>query len=429
MADNLGIMLTELPEAESISDNDLFYLVKENNSEKVKAKTIKDSLLGDFYGEASGNPASFADGASAGLAKCITEIVPKQAGSGTPSPTNVRAISGYTAVKVDVAGKNLSRVNTGTNNVVVAHCIAGQTYTFSIRNQGNCGFNLKKSNSAGEQIASQDASTSTPLYVTFIADEDFDLFLNGFGSGGYTFVSSAYDYQLELGSEPTTYEAYAGSTTTTPLGQTVYSGQLNVLTGELTIDRASVDMGSLEWSYNSTYQRFGAVISDMKPAEANGTPLEGLICSAYATGSANNTSNSSYNGYIGVSTTRTLYARNENYTDATAFTSAVSGQTVVYPLDTPQTVQLTPQEVNSLLGQNNISADTGDVDIVYVKASAPIKPNPSGEPDGYLSSIELDGEKFEIIKELPAFPSSNGNYKLKLSISNGVPTLSWVSDT
>lgn len=44
MADDLGIMLTELPEAESVSDNDLLYLVSENNSEKVKASTLKGAV-------------------------------------------------------------------------------------------------------------------------------------------------------------------------------------------------------------------------------------------------------------------------------------------------------------------------------------------------------------------------------------------------
>ena len=35
--------------------------------------------------------------------------------------------------------------------------------------------------------------------------------------------------------------------------------------------------------------------------------------------------------------------------------------TVVYELATPTTIQLTPQEVTTLLGENNISADTGSV--------------------------------------------------------------------
>ena len=37
----------------------------------------------------------------------ICSIVPKQAGSGTPSPSNVRALSGYTGISVSQRGKNL----------------------------------------------------------------------------------------------------------------------------------------------------------------------------------------------------------------------------------------------------------------------------------------------------------------------------------
>lgn len=340
----------------------------------------------DILGEASGAVASFADGASAGLAKCIADIVPKQAGSGTPSPDNVRTISGYTSVKVDVAGKNLCRVNTG-NNVVVAHCKSGQTYTFSIRNQGNCGFNLKKNTTEGEQIVRQAPSTDAVMYQTFTADEDFDLFLNGFGSGGASFGSSAYDYQLELGSDATTYEAYAGSTYTTPLGQTVYGGQLNVLTGELTIDRAMVDMETLNWTFNgATYgmYEYGTSITD----KANGTT--NMICSAFpvqASSAPYCIRGRSVSNFVSVISDESTVE---------AFKTAVSGYLLVYELATPQTVQLTPQEVNSLLGQNNISADTGDVDIVYVKASAPIQPNPTGTPTATLKKLGIEGTVFEV---------------------------------
>ena len=107
-----------------------------------------------------------------------------------------------------------------------------------------------------------------------------------------------------------------------------------------------------------------------------------------------------------------------------------NGVQVCYYLATPITVQIPPTVINTLLGQNYVSSeDTEDIDLVYTKSTAPIKPNPSGEADGVLSSIELSGEKFEIIKELPTFPASDGDYKLKLSVSSGVPTLSWVSDT
>jgi hypothetical protein len=57
---------------------------------------------------------SITDGADNIPIKDLTvEIVPKQAGSGTPSPDNVRALSGWESVKVKRLGKNLIDINIG----------------------------------------------------------------------------------------------------------------------------------------------------------------------------------------------------------------------------------------------------------------------------------------------------------------------------
>ena len=47
-------------------------------------------------------------------------------------------------------------------------------------------------------------------------------------------------------------------------------------------------------------------------------------------------------------------------------TTPTTGAEVCYELATPQTYQLTPQEVTTLLGSNNVWADTGDIDCGYV---------------------------------------------------------------
>ena len=39
--------------------------------------------------------------------------------------------------------------------------------------------------------------------------------------------------------------------------------------------------------------------------------------------------------------------------------------TVVYELATPIEIQITPEEINTLIGVNNIWADTGDVSVKY----------------------------------------------------------------
>ena len=46
-------------------------------------------------------------------------------------------------------------------------------------------------------------------------------------------------------------------------------------------------------------------------------------------------------------------------------TTPTTGAQVVYELATPQTYQLTPTEVRTLLGLNNVWADTGDTEVEY----------------------------------------------------------------
>ena len=54
------------------------------------------------------------------------------------------------------------------------------------------------------------------------------------------------------------------------------------------------------------------------------------------------------------------------YATVDAFKTAVTGQTVVYELASPFTVQLTAgEEVRMLGGENNLWADTGDVAVGY----------------------------------------------------------------
>ena len=45
---------------------------------------------------------------------------------------------------------------------------------------------------------------------------------------------------------------------------------------------------------------------------------------------------------------------------------AENPMTLVYELATPTTIQLTPQQIDSLLGRNNVWADSGDVTVEYI---------------------------------------------------------------
>lgn len=380
----------------------------------------------DILGEASGAVASFADGASAELAKCIAEIVPKQAGTGTPSPDNVRTISGYTAVKVDVAGKNLLPTSLATMKSINTagtwngnkYTILGVEYTVLSDETGNIiGINANGLSSGNADLS---------IVSSFTAPENckmtgcptgggankYQFYLSGnvgdYGSGanissgatgrpylrifnGYNANNLMFYPMIRKATDSEGFEPYKGATYTTPLGQTVYGGQLNVLTGELTIDRVYLKL---------TSDLFTAFDNTLKAGFTDGDYLGKHImaCNALAP-------SYSYSTAVDTISVRTQDGRiiavpswASECTDLASFKTAYANQTeleVVHTI-TPQTVQLTPQEVNSLLGQNNISADTGDIDIVYVKASAPIQPNPTGTPTATLKKLGIEGTVFEV---------------------------------
>lgn len=249
----------------------------------------------DILGEGNGAVVSFADGASAELAKCIAEIVPKQAGSGTPSPDNVRTISGSTSVTVTVS----------------------------------------------------DGETST--------------------------------------------------TKTTPLGQTVYGGQLNVLTGELVIDRELI---TFDGSNDEGWFKSGLTAYDIFCHNDSSYTFnnDDVILNEFGFVNQSNYNQIGYAWWDSSGTQLRVGFSAYNTTDLSTFKTWLGNNPIQVTgfLTTPITVQLTPQEVNSLLGQNNISADTGDVDIVYVKASAPIQPNPTGTPTATLKKLGIEGTVFEV---------------------------------
>lgn len=232
---------------------------------------ILASGVGDIEGTASGSVASFNDGGdNIPVKSLVAEIVASQAGSGTPSPSNPRAISGYTdvVIKNDVQGTTQA------------------TYTIS-------------------------------------------------------------------------------------LGSTVYMGTLNITTGILTVTHAyQLFDGSENWQYSEAggKQRVYLPIVGAMPdsidiigniIEKAATPTAGYP--AEWTASFNHNANPSL--LIGVPSS---IASAQDFIDLISNTNLQ----VVYELATPVIVQLTPTEVVTLFGENNIYANTGDVEIEYFNEDA-----------------------------------------------------------
>ena len=152
-----------------------------------------------------------------------------------------------------------------------------------------------------------------------------------------------------------------GTITNIPLGQTVYGGTLDVLTGLLTIDRALVTFnGSETWYDYPSFEGFFTALSSMSV----GTRQDGI--SNMLIDSKTTASGQKNSMWLGVGS-RYFFAlgvyesMGNTLEDFKTFLSLNNLQ-VVYPLDTPQTVQLTPQQINTIVGSwNYVWCDSGKI--------------------------------------------------------------------
>ena len=345
---------------------------------EADVSSLDTKLLASMpHDTASGSIANFPDGAAMPVRDLSVDIEPVQAGSGDPSPDNVRPISGWTDCKVTRTGKNLcydtlnGLVSVGVvdsfyynNNdcrSLVFQCKQGETYIASGGTFNRC--------SLGIFDALPTTGTKAKSVVNGTAGQPITANADGVGvlyvSNAPVDVSTA---QIELGSTASAYEPYQGQTYTIDLDGTRYGGTLDVTTGKLTVDRAMVDLGTLSWTKRTTsgtHWRFTTQdVEDLAWCEGNSQVPKGMICSIYQA----ITPTQSYNGVMGISshTTMTqLLACDETYSDAASFKTAMNGVQLVYELATPIEVDLTPTEITTLLGTNNIWADAGDTTVSY----------------------------------------------------------------
>ena len=201
-----------------------------------------------------------------------------------------------------------------------------------------------------------------------------------------------------------TLDAQDGTTYTVNLSGTagtVYGGTLDVVSGELTVTHGMVDLGTLAWNYNSTDKTFWAAFPSAK------RPCT-LICSNYPQDHASTVQavadKSVWNEKYAYTLTN-LVVKDTAYTDAATFTTAMSGVQLVYELATPQTYQLTPTQISTLLGTNNVWADSGDSTVEYghkintVTNPTLFESSPLIEIHGY-GDISFNGYTIHLINRL-----------------------------
>ena len=153
-----------------------------------------------------------------------------------------------------------------------------------------------------------------------------------------------------------------------PLGQTVYGGRLNVTTGELIITHGYFNSNEVRsWSWFDPYKQAYTINFLTKTASVDSLVISDKLKGILSTDRSNNIGNfiTIVNNGLDVA----VSVPDINTLDD--FNSWIVNNDInmIYELAEPVTVQLTPTEVNTIVGRNNISANTGDVKLTFIRVN------------------------------------------------------------
>ena len=346
---------------------------------------------------ASGVIASFSDGADdVPISTGLFSFTPKQAGTGTPSPSNPRAISGYTGATIYQTGKNLLDFNSnirstssggldfevkpdggircyGTTNRTYAYITntmdvwipAGAALLFSrtdnpsFRLLLNCTF--ADGSGSGSVIISSDNYTKTWVVSKNVSQIRLEL--------ASLTNETAYDFtvypMLEVGNTRTTWEPYKAKTPIVDtFGATVYGGS-RATDGTLTETHSSIThyAGLTGWTATQTpgvfytsnaaaYRTSGELFCDkFEAVSPRASTNLGLNCISY---------NTNYTSLLLNTGDATIEDFIQTMTD-------LGGFDLVRPLATPTSTTLPAVNISTYYGANNIYTDmeTGDSSVTY----------------------------------------------------------------
>lgn len=157
------------------------------------------------------------------------------------------------------------------------------------------------------------------------------------------------------------------NTYTIQLGDTYYSGTVDAVRGVLRITSAQIDLGDYNYSYTADRAYFSSpTFSNMKTSSE--TDVCKIICDSFAFGgfAYDVAMGVKPNGTIWVKNTKVIRFKDNRYTVGTDFKTAVTGVKLVYELETPIEIPLTPTSLRTLSGNNFIWTDADSMDIEYI---------------------------------------------------------------
>lgn len=178
--------------------------------------------------------------------------------------------------------------------------------------------------------------------------------------------------------------------------------------GKQTVRYAEVDLGTLTWVYDSTYQRFNSTLTGAKvPGYAR---MQEMMCGKYVCISDGRAVGDVPDKSIYRGTNQDISVHDSAYTDAATFKTAMDGVYLVYELATPTTSTASPYTEVQI-------CESGGTEEFVTDSPVPV---------GHLIeySFDIRGQ----VEKLKA-PTTDGTYKYQCTVVNGKPTYSWVSDS
>lgn len=388
--------------------------------------------------DASGAMASFSDGADGVPVKSLTaSIVPEQSGTGDPSPANIRPINGWSEAIVTRTGKNLLK-----NNLAASVTQNGLTFTKnadgSVTVNGTATANTsyiiwsrnltyaeKKLPAGIYTLSGCPSGVSSEVYMQFQCTRNGNIFMYGMDTGsgvtgtvlqgdslqvtirvgsGIVMDNVTFYPQLETGTVSTAYEPYNGITYDEISWQSevrgvIYGGTLNVTTGVLTVTKVLENLSSLDQigdiAVSEEYGSFARFISSTPSSNIKFSPDEICAISDRLVGIPHKNRltpeninkarifTETYGVILRCSASDNVSTREELFTK-------FSGAQIVFDLINPKTYQLTPMEVTTLLGKNNIwcsTARTGNV-LGIADVSATYRADTKMYIDGKIAELQ-----------------------------------------
>lgn len=364
------------------------------------------------YETVEGAIASFSTRRAAPLTQLLVDINPVQAGSGDPSPDNVRVISGWDSVQIHRTGANLLSGDDLLTVLAQRHTFTpsenqyGRYISFAAANASsyfriprssmkfkeNTRYTIFSKDTRGTSPGSQnlkifytDGSNEYLWNASNIENADHRKvsaanktisYIGGANSGGITYLYVDYFGIFEGVVSLDDYVAYQGTivpiTFPDPPG-TVYGGTLDVLSGVLTVDKIYVEFdGTEDWIRDD-----GGYMRMRFSTSTHYVVNDAAICSHLPENPNISSGNAQtgfrvYNKTAGQPQGATYLLRFDKTQTKDDFLAYLAAQAaantpvqIVYTLATPQTYQLDPVTLSALKGQNHLWADCGDVTVTF----------------------------------------------------------------